>query len=86
MQSHLFSSLSEMSLFLPFVAGVVGIATHLLFFKRGEHHLYPTGYLQVLALTFITSVVALTRYGARPWKESASALSLGISLLMFTQA
>jgi tryprostatin B 6-hydroxylase len=72
MQSHLFSSLSKVSLFLPFVAGVAGIATHLLFFKRGEHHLYPVRYPQALALIFVTSVVALTHYGAHPWKESVS--------------
>ena len=61
-----------MSLFLPFVAGTAGIAIHLLFFKRGEHHLYPIRYLQAFALTFVTSVVALTHYGAHPWKESVS--------------
>jgi tryprostatin B 6-hydroxylase len=61
-----------MSLFFPFVAGIAGIATHLLFFKRGEHHLYPIRYMQALVLTFATSIVALTHYGAHPWKESVS--------------
>lgn len=60
------------SLFLPFVAGAAGIAAHLLFFQRGEHHLYPIRYLQGLALTFVTSVVTLTHYGAYPWKEFVS--------------
>jgi hypothetical protein len=72
MQSRLFPLPSKMSLFLPFVAGAASIAAHLLFFKRSEHHLYPIRYLQGLALTFVTSVVTLTHYGAHPWKESVS--------------
>jgi hypothetical protein len=59
-----------MSVFLPLVAGAAGVATHLLFFKRGEHHMYATRYLQAVILTFSTSVVALTHYGERSMKES----------------
>ena len=60
----------KMAVLLPLVAGAVGVATHLLFFKRGEHHLYPTRYLQAMTLTFGILAVALTHYGGRSMKES----------------
>lgn len=59
-----------MSVLLPLVAGAAGVAAHLLFFKRGEHHLYATRYLQVFILTFIASIVALTHYGGRSIQDS----------------
>jgi hypothetical protein len=59
-----------MSVFLPLVAGAAGIATHLLFFNRGEHHMYATRYLQTLILAFSTPVVVLTHYGGQSIKES----------------
>src|SRR5947209_12515610 len=71
-RSRLVPSLSEMSLFLSFMVGAASIVTHLLFFKRGEHHLYPIRYIQALALVFATSIVALTHCGAHPWKESVN--------------
>lgn len=59
-----------MSVFLPPIAGAAGVAAHLLFFNRGEHHMYATRYLQALILTFGTSVVALTHYGGHSMNES----------------
>jgi hypothetical protein len=59
-----------MSLFLPLLAGAAGAAAHLLFFNRGEHHLYAIRYLQALILTFGTSVVTLTHYGGRSLTDS----------------
>jgi hypothetical protein len=58
-----------MSVLLPLVAGATGIATHLLFFNRGEHHMYATRYL---ILAFSTSVAALTHYAGQSVKESSN--------------
>lgn len=59
-----------MSVFRSLGAGAAGVATHLLFFNHGEHHLYATRYLQALILAFGTSVVALTHYGGHSMNES----------------
>lgn len=66
-----------MSLFLPLLAGVAGIATHLLFFKRGEHHLYPIRYLQALAFCHL---------GSRPdalWRSSVKRVREPIKLYLW---
>ena len=40
---------------------MVGVASHALYFNRGEHHLWATTYIQLFVASFVASVVALTK-------------------------
>jgi tryprostatin B 6-hydroxylase len=40
----------------------VGVATHLLYFNRGEHHLHPQRYIQAFALVSLAAAVLLSRH------------------------
>ena len=46
---------------LALLAAAAGIASHVLYFNRGEHHLWPTKYIQVFATSFIGALVALVQ-------------------------
>ena len=59
-----------MSVLIPIAAGTAGVATHLLYFHHGEHHLYAIRYIQALLLLFVTAVVSLTHYGGLPMDQS----------------
>lgn len=54
--------------------GIGGVATHLLYFHRGEHHLYPQRYLQVLFILSLT-VAGIFRYIAKVTTSDAIYLS-----------
>lgn len=41
---------------------LIGVAVHLLYFKRGEHHLYALQYLEVSTFAFATSVFLLSQW------------------------
>ncbi|OJJ07867.1 hypothetical protein ASPVEDRAFT_47061 [Aspergillus versicolor CBS 583.65] len=58
-------------------AGIAGVATHLLYFHNGEHHLYPQRYLQALLLLSLT-VAGLFKYVAKV--ATADAISLSARL------
>src|SRR6266487_6417367 len=42
-------------------AAAAGIATHLGYFIRGEHHLYGTKYIQIFLATFLAVVMFMVR-------------------------
>lgn len=66
-----------MSIFLPATAFSAGIATHLLWYKRYEFHVYPLRNLQAFLLAVTTIVVARIQYYDTPIKGAAtSTLSL----------
>lgn len=44
------------------IAFGVGVATHLLYFNRGEHHLHPQRYIQAFALVSLAAIVLLSRH------------------------
>ncbi|KIW89107.1 uncharacterized protein Z519_09959 [Cladophialophora bantiana CBS 173.52] len=56
--------------YLPLVVASAGVATHLFFFKVGEHWLYPTRYIQAFFLGCIVTIVARSHYGNIPAKDS----------------
>ncbi|KAI9874353.1 MAG: hypothetical protein M1830_009845 [Pleopsidium flavum] len=45
---------------------VAGVATHLGYFNRGEHHLYGLRYLQIFLVLFATAVTVVVRVGGEP--------------------
>ena len=48
-------------LFVTLAAALVGVASHILYFHHGEHHLWATTYIQTFVASFVASVVALTK-------------------------
>lgn len=48
------------------VAAAVGVLSHQLYFKRGEHHMYGIRYLQAFFILNGLSIYALSSFGARP--------------------
>lgn len=46
------------------VAALLGVASHIFYFNRGEHHLWSPTYLQLFTASAVGSIVALTKlYG-----------------------
>ena len=43
-------------------AAVIGMASHMLYFNRGEHHMWSPTYLQLFVAGVVGSVVALTKF------------------------
>ena len=54
------------STYLPMVVTAAGVASHLFYFKIGEHWLNPWRYIQAFLLACITSTVVQTQYGSTP--------------------
>ncbi|KAF4628189.1 hypothetical protein G7Y89_g9962 [Cudoniella acicularis] len=52
------------------LAAAIGIASHLAYFNRGEHHLYGTLYLQLFILSFTTSLSLLTFLLHEPFTQA----------------
>jgi tryprostatin B 6-hydroxylase len=52
-----------------------GVSTHLLYFVRGEHHLYGTKYIQIF-VTFCIVAVVFVRLGQASWGSSLIEVSL----------
>ena len=65
---------------LSLAAGIGGVATHLLYFHRGEHYLYPQRYLQVLVILSLT-VAGLFKYIAEA--TTSGAISISAKLTTF---
>ena len=58
--------LGDMSFLLPYsVAAAIGVASHLGYFNRGEHHLYGVKYLQALFTASLTLGAILAASGVR---------------------
>ena len=57
---------------LPFVVASAGVATHLCFFKIGEHWQRPTRYIQALLLGCIITTVAKSHYGNVPTRDAVA--------------
>ncbi|KAH8427329.1 uncharacterized protein LDX57_005043 [Aspergillus melleus] len=72
---------------LPHVlAGVVGVASHAGYFRRGEHHLYPLRYVKWHALVFI-AILVVARVARVPLYDSvktAGGLSFAYLIGLYT--
>src|SRR5689334_10790626 len=55
----------------PFLAGV---ATHVVYFRRGEHHMYPLRYIKLLLACVAVSTAALSR--TKPLSSALATVSL----------
>ncbi|OAP58578.1 hypothetical protein AYL99_07668 [Fonsecaea erecta] len=58
--------------YLPLIVASAGVASHLFFFRLGEHYLYPTRYLQAFLLGCIVTTVARSHYGNIPTREAVA--------------
>jgi tryprostatin B 6-hydroxylase len=68
---------------LSAVAAVLGVASHVLYFNRGEHHLWSPTYLQLFTASVIGSVVALTKYSEFPLSTAVSITSTVAASYLF---
>ena len=62
-------------LLLGSVAALIGAASHVFYFNRGEHHLWAPAYLQLFVASVIGSVVALTKLYEFSFSAAASITS-----------
>lgn len=60
------------SSYLPFAVACAGVASHLFYFKIGEHHLYAVRYIQGFLLACIITSVAKSHYGNTPTKDAVA--------------
>jgi len=56
--------------YLPLAAVTAGVASHLFFFKIGEHHLHPWRYVQAFILTCAVVAIAKSHYSGLPTKAA----------------
>lgn len=49
---------------------VAGAASHIVYFNKGEHHLYGMDYLQILFATIASGVAFLQYQHNQPWSTS----------------
>ena len=62
-------------------AAVAGAVSHVLYFNKGEHHMYGAIYLQVFATTFLTAVLVLYQQGGPVGKAFAQATPIAFFYL-----
>ena len=43
------------------VAAIAGVASHIFYFNRGEHHLWSNTYLALFTASFVAGVIALVK-------------------------
>lgn len=61
------------------ITAAVGVAAHLLYFKRGEHHLHGVRYIQLLAITVVVGVLSVRGQGEPLWQDAVRQTSAIIS-------
>ncbi|KAL4734141.1 Tryprostatin B 6-hydroxylase [Aspergillus similis] len=65
-------------------AGLTGISTHLWYFRRGEHHLYPWRYVRFHVCLVIAVAFLLYAKESPPYTQSASEICKETCLLILT--
>ncbi|KAK3715123.1 hypothetical protein LTR37_007333 [Vermiconidia calcicola] len=58
------------------IAATLGVFSHVLYFNRGEHHMWATTYIQVFTLSFIGGITALVKLSAWPFASALSTTSI----------
>lgn len=61
---------------IALAAMVAGVSTHLGYFKRGEHHLYGTWYIQIFTTVCITAIVLDIRIAQQSLGSAVSKVAL----------
>ncbi|USW53761.1 Putative cytochrome P450 [Septoria linicola] len=58
------------------LATAAGVASHVFYFRIGEHHMYPIKYVQAFFAACVGSVLYLSNYGGMPRNEAVSRVSV----------
>ncbi|EXJ59969.1 hypothetical protein A1O7_04117 [Cladophialophora yegresii CBS 114405] len=60
------------STYVPLIVVTAGVASHLFYFKIGEHWLYPTRYIQAFLLGCVVTTIAQIHYYNSPLRDAIS--------------